>query len=167
MREKTWTMIAVAACIALVWTAAALAAQEAPEQMTLDSLSDIYEPVKFDHAAHVGLADNCASCHHHTTGEASGDKRCAKCHKGGEKTANVSCHGCHSAEPFSASTIRGLDEGRYHYDKPGLKGAYHLSCLGCHRSMGGPTACDECHKRSAAGEAIYRTSVVGGTAKGH
>ena len=34
------------------------------------------------------------------------------------------------------------------WNKPGLMGAYHLQCMGCHKEMGmeKPVSCTDCHK---------------------
>jgi hypothetical protein len=71
----------------------------------------------------------------------------------------VSCQSCHEADPFTAAQLerKADDRYQYHIDKPGLKAAYHLSCLGCHEESGGPTGCEDCHGKSAAGDAFYHS----------
>jgi hypothetical protein len=133
------------------------AAQDFPEFIMLDSLTQLYEPVPFDHLMHLDVG-SCADCHHHGTGVPVQDPNCARCHANAEAVPIVSCKSCHSPDPFSAADIREKDENLnlYHRDKPGLKGAYHLSCLGCHEEMGAPTGCNDCHVRTAEGEAFFR-----------
>lgn len=99
--------------------------EDIPETITLDSISNIYEPVEFSHAEHAEIADDCTTCHHHS-----------------EEGTTPSCRECH--EPISV----------YHYKSAmrktglGLKGAYHAQCMGCHQeSESGPTGCTECHER--------------------
>lgn len=129
-----------------------------PQRIQLDSLSRYFAGVDFDHAGHVDLAEDCSVCHHHTTGAASSDPNCGRCHATGSGSGSVSCQGCHPAEPFSAAYLQrqSEDSGRYHLDKPGLKAAYHRNCLDCHEVSGGPTGCQDCHLRTAAGDALYR-----------
>lgn len=130
-------------------------AQDTPDQITLDSLSELYDGVTFDHVMHVDLAEDCSTCHHHTTGTGTTDARCARCHSQSTEQASVACRDCHVTKPFSAVSMRGLDPGAYHIDRPGLKGAYHLNCLGCHEQMGAPVGCNDCHQRNAAGDEFF------------
>jgi len=136
-----------------------------PETAELGSLADYYRPVEFNHAMHVELVDSeCARCHHHTTGAAPLEPRCLECHKGGQKGPAIACRDCHPAQRFSAEYLNELDANPqlYHLDKPGLKGAYHRKCLGCHRENGGPTGCQDCHERTPAGDALFRADVTPG-----
>jgi hypothetical protein len=142
--------------------------------MTLNSMQQYYEGVVFDHDAHVDYAEGCASCHHHTTGEASLDQNCLNCHNGGLRGTNtaVSCRDCHSAAPYTAAQLRSKDEAihQYHNDTPGLKAAYHRSCMGCHAEQGAPMGCQDCHARSQAGDSLYRSGAYlppPATVKGH
>lgn len=97
--------------------------QEAPEEIELSKLSDIYGPVDFTHEDHVDLADEgCTQCHHHQTPGAF--KPCGACHR------------------------RVLFGDPDKLNMPGLSGAYHRQCVGCHVEMGsGPVGCTECHAR--------------------
>jgi hypothetical protein len=96
-----------------------------PETIQLDSLSNIYGPVEFSHKYHAEIAGDCTTCHHHS-----------------EKGATPACGECH--EPITV----------YHYNGAhretgiGLKGAYHLKCMGCHEEVGsGPLGCTDCHAK--------------------
>jgi hypothetical protein len=98
-----------------------------PETIQLDSLSNVYGPVEFSHRYHAEMAGDCASCHHHSA-----------------KYSTPACGECH--ESISV----------YHYDAAkrapdlGLKGAYHVQCMGCHKEMGsGPLGCTDCHEKEA------------------
>ena len=131
-----------------------------PDTVVLDSLADRYEPVNFNHAMHVGLVDGkCAKCHHHATGSPPLDPRCLKCHKGGASNDLLACRDCHLAKPFEADSLAALaaNSQLYHNDKPGLKGAYHRNCLGCHQENGGPSGCQDCHARTAKGDEFFRS----------
>jgi hypothetical protein len=84
-------------------------------------LKDHFGPVPFDHAGHARWAEvsgGCTICHHYTP----------------EGAAHPACRTCHEI-------------GYKHEDmrKPGLKGAYHRQCLGCHREWSHETRCTACH----------------------
>ena len=129
-----------------------------PDEVEIDSLADLYEPVVFDHAMHVDATESCAECHHHTTGTGVVDEYCAKCHDGQEEGDTVSCQGCHSADPVSAENLhKPTTEYYYHDDKPNLKAAYHLNCVGCHQEIGGPVGCEDCHAKTEAGDKFYHS----------
>ncbi|MBW1635306.1 MAG: cytochrome c3 family protein [Deltaproteobacteria bacterium] len=130
---------------------AAMDAGDAPESVTIDYLTNLYEEVEFDHQMHTDMF-SCSSCHHHTTGESEISDSCARCHKGDEVSDDISCSGCHEARQSEASRNADINRGRYHIDKPSLKGALHLQCVGCHQSEDGPTGCLECHDFTAAGK---------------
>ncbi len=100
--------------------------EEAPETMELDMKGEIYGPVEFTHLEHTDYADDgCTQCHHHQS-PAGPFKSCGDCHK---------------RKPF-----QGADK----LNIPGLKGAYHRQCVGCHVDYGsGPTECVECHEEKA------------------
>lgn len=132
-------------------------AKSVPDSIKLDALEQLYDNVKFNHTKHIMLVKDCAECHHHTTGTLVEDKNCVRCHKNSGATANVACRGCHAIQPFSAEALRAKNKNTYHTDKPGLKGAYHQNCMGCHSKMGGPTGCQDCHVLKKAGEAFYNT----------
>jgi len=96
-----------------------------PETITLDILSKRYGPAEFSHGYHADMADDCASCHHHSP-----------------KGSTPACGECH--EPIIV----------YHYEATtkgpdlGLKGAYHGQCMGCHKEMeSGPVGCTDCHAK--------------------
>ncbi len=117
--------------------------EEVPEVMKLnymDHEGDEWEAAEFPHrkiyqklveeAAKSPLANHfhndaltmCAACHHHSTPSLNPPK-CASCH----------------AKPFQERTA----------NQPGLKGAFHLQCIGCHQEMQVPpkaTDCAGCHK---------------------
>jgi hypothetical protein len=114
-----------------------------PGTVTLDSLSDQYEPVTFDHEMHVMAAEECAQCHHQHGSRVT--RSCGDCHtlnsEAFRRTAVhtfMPCKDCHGA--YNPETPQ----------MPGLKGAYHRTCFACHRGMGqvglDPAGCTEmCH----------------------
>jgi len=132
-------------------------AKPVPDSIKLDALENLYDSVKFNHSKHIMLVKDCAECHHHTTGTLVEDKNCVRCHKNSGATTTVACRGCHILQPFSAQAMREKNKNAYHSDKPGLKGAYHQNCMGCHAKTGGPTGCQDCHPLKKTGEAFYNT----------
>ena len=149
--------------LALVAPVRLAQAVEMPEQVSLDTLAELFAGVEFDHSKHADLGEDCSACHHHTTGTGTTDKRCVRCHADSDEVASVGCTGCHVADPFSAEHInlQALDRYQYHVDTPGLKAAYHWNCVGCHEQMDGPTGCQDCHARTAEGDAFYNAAASG------
>lgn len=147
---------------------AARSTDQLPEVVELGRIVMFYDSVQFDHAGHLDLADGCASCHHHTTGSAPEKESCATCHRAGEPTATVQCADCHAVDPFTAEYLAAQESGPqwFHVDKPGLKGAYHRNCLGCHERVGAPTGCQDCHPRNAEGDALFSAQAGRGAATG-
>ena len=143
-------------------------AADMPEQVSIDSMSEMFESVEFDHTMHTELGEDCSVCHHHATGTGTTDSRCVSCHANSDEVADVSCSACHVADPFSAENLSQQSEERYqfHIDRPGLKAAYHWSCLGCHEEMDGPTECVDCHSRTPKGDAFYHMNATGAAEEG-
>jgi len=144
---KKVILLASALCL-LIGVALSLAG-EMPKKLTLGSLADQFEPVVFDHSAHVGMASGCNDCHHQHGTEAA--LSCRECHaidsaafKRSVKSGAIqSCRTCHPA------SVQAADLG-----KPGLKAAYHRACFKCHREVGSlgkdPKGCTEtCHASKA------------------
>ena len=84
-----------------------------PEQgsdvVIIDRLAQFYGPVPFAHKIHADMSEisgGCTNCHHNPE-------------QGGEIAACVTCH----VPTNGGGTLA----------QPGLKGAYHRQCLGCHR----------------------------------
>lgn len=146
---KNTVLILFIASICMVFAGSLYAGNSAklPGVTTLDSLSDKYEPVKFDHAKHTGLAGNCGTCHHQHG--AFGTLPCKECHslnsaafKNSVVNNFMACKNCHGA--YDRSNPR----------MPGLKTAYHQQCFQCHRGMGdigaSPAGCTNmCHGKKA------------------
>lgn len=131
-----------------------------PDKVTIDSIQKYYSAVDFNHAAHINALKDCGLCHHHTTGAQVNNPNCARCHKNSGAQAVVSCKGCHLAEPFTPEALKNQRDQHpplYHKDHSGLKGAYHLGCVGCHQKMGAPTGCQDCHTRNEKGDGIFHS----------
>ncbi len=115
--------------------------EDIPEKAIIKELEDKYEPVELPHRKIVksllnNIKDNklasyfhaekgtiCQSCHHNSPL----DKKPPRC---------GSCHG----RPFDERNIL----------RPGIKGAYHQQCMGCHQVLNlkkpKSTECNDCHK---------------------
>jgi hypothetical protein len=132
-------------------------ADDAPEAVRLDIMTNLYEPVSFDHAMHLEMA-TCSHCHHHTIGTGPANPLCARCHEGAGEGEIVACSDCHDVHPFTVENLKKLAEPKlFHIDKPGLMAAFHINCRGCHEENGGPTGCRDCHKMTEAGEKRFNT----------
>lgn len=135
------------------------ASADGPDTVELGSLAQYYEPVEFPHAMHVELIDEneCAICHHHTLGTPVLDPICLRCHVSSGETDFVACRDCHPAKRFSAEYLASLEEdiNLYHVEKPGLQGAFHRNCMGCHEENDAPTGCEDCHARTDEGDRFY------------
>jgi hypothetical protein len=103
-----------------------------PDVLILKEIESLYVPVVFSHKLHSDMSQysgGCAICHHHNP-----------------PGPILKCSACHEK-----SAIRG------DLRKPGLKGAYHRQCLGCHREWSHSTACGICHapkSRAGASETV-------------
>ncbi len=152
------TLITFMMAVALVVTGHLAQAADMPDQVSLDTMSKLFEGVEFDHAMHTDLGEDCSACHHHTTGTGTLDERCISCHADSREVEVVACSSCHVSDPFSAEHInrKAMDVYQFHVDTPGLKAAYHWNCVDCHENMGGPTECQDCHARTPEGDAFYR-----------
>ncbi len=158
-RKMYHLTMAMAVGSMLFWPQAgwSMDAADAPETVEINSLSKSYGGVHFDHAMHTGIA-SCEQCHHHTTGAEVTNSNCIRCHAKTGEEDSVSCKDCHSSDRFSKKDLLKLEDPKlYHIDKPGLKAAYHLNCVGCHQKAGGPTGCQDCHTITEAGEKMFQT----------
>jgi len=165
--KKKVTCSAIVLALAAVLSSPVQSVDEPPESVEIGSLSHLYSTVIFDHVLHSEMAD-CSVCHHHTTGTKIIDENCTRCHTaGGKQDAvifnsgrpyTIACKDCHEKDRFSSSYLKKLENPKlYHIDKPGLKGAYHISCVGCHMETEGPLGCKECHTMTKAGEKLFNT----------
>jgi hypothetical protein len=111
-----------------------------PKKVIINALENQYEPVELEHLKiinalkknindsslasyfHPSEASLCQGCHHNSPGAVTPPK-CGSCH----------------GEPFNEKNLA----------MPGLKGAYHRQCMGCHDQMGmakpDKLACASCH----------------------
>lgn len=113
---------------------------EAPDTMVLNEIADLYQAVEFNHKLHASMAQmggDCGTCHHYSP--AGHIPPCKECHKASGDDTNLR--------------------------QPGLKGAYHRQCLGCHREWSHDTKCVVCHLpaegNKLAGSAPDKTDIMG------
>jgi hypothetical protein len=117
-----------------------------PDKVVLDLLEDLYVPVYFNHRIHAemtAMSGGCEQCHHYSP----------------PNQPHPACKECHP-----------VDVVHENLTQPGLKGAYHRNCLGCHREWNFEYACEICHAKKADGDLegtastyrmeSYRESVV-------
>ena len=107
-----------------------------PETVVLNELEAEYEPVIFQHRLHADMSSmdvGCTDCHHFSD------------------IGNISsCKTCHPA-----------DVAEENLKQPGLRGAYHRQCLGCHQEWSHETACEVCHVKKSAGTPYAETPSPG------
>ena len=112
-----------------------------PEKVVIKKLVDKYEPSEFPHRKVYktivkNIKDNTlANSFHLNEGVL-----CQGCHHGAPATKNPpTCASCHG-KPFDERNVF----------RPGMLGAYHQQCSGCHQEMAlekpKPTDCEGCHK---------------------
>lgn len=117
---------------------------ELPEVVEIKGLQKEFQPAKFPHKkivlklakisngnslastfhSRMGQHSICSGCHHMSDPGASKDKKVPNC---------ISCHG----KKGSAKKELG---------RPGIMGAYHQQCIGCHQAMDQKPKAEECAK---------------------
>ena len=118
-----------------------LAPTDAPYKVTIDAITETYEPAVFSHRRHLSSLmerikdDKLAQAFHNQP-----EILCSTCHHRSPLSATPpKCASCHTKDIDPA-----------HPQRPSLKAAYHLQCMGCHQGMnvGRPrnTDCTTCHK---------------------
>jgi len=111
-----------------------------PKKVVIGKLSKEYEPVDFPHSK---ISDSIS--------DRIKESKLAEYFHGSKNTL---CQGCHHNSPDSSKPPKCIachdkpfkDEN---LSKPGIKGAYHIQCMECHKEMGvkKPSECIDCHKR--------------------
>lgn len=143
---RKFLSLIILACLCISYATVLYAWNPTPGIVILDSLSDKYGPVEFDHTKHASISGNCGACHHEHGN--SGTLPCKDCHavdpatfKNSVSRNFIACRKCHNT--FERDTPQ----------MPGLKTAYHSACFQCHRGMGNvgidPKGCVEmCHAKN-------------------
>lgn len=142
MKKAVILVIALSFCF---FFAKSIFAGKNPGVVTLDTISDKYEAVRFDHEKHSSMSGNCGTCHHEHG-----------------NSGTLPCKDCHSVSPATfknsvVNSFRACKNCHVIYDPknpvmPGLKVAYHKTCFQCHSEMGNvgedPKGCTEvCHAK--------------------
>lgn len=119
----------VSISICLMISMLAIYATGADNIFILNSISDKYQAVRFNHTKHIDLAGNCGTCHHEHGDNSS--LPCKNCHSINNTTFKnsivngfMACKNCHGTINPDNPSI------------PSLKVAYHRACFKCHRGMG-------------------------------
>lgn len=106
--------------------------EDIPGIIQLDRIKNLYEPVIFDHQNHAKMGNM--------------GKGCLECHHYSSPKDISPCWECHS-DPKTLA-------------QPGLKGAYHRQCMGCHQNWSHSTACENCHKPINKDQNIQRNNTL-------
>jgi hypothetical protein len=114
--------------------------EDIPETVVIKNLSKEYEAVNLPHrrivnALFKNIKDDKLAAYFHTRE----GTLCQGCHHNSPVSKKPPyCGNCHG-KPFDAENPM----------KPGIMGAYHLQCMGCHKEMGmtKPVGCTDCHKK--------------------
>jgi hypothetical protein len=113
--------------------------EDIPEKVIINKLEKKYQPVEMPHRKIVRALV-----------ERIGDNRLAAFF---HESPGTVCQGCHhnspvSTKPPQCGSCHGRPFDRREPNSPGLYGAYHIQCMGCHTEMGieKPVGCTECHK---------------------
>jgi len=130
-RQKTQfaaSMLAIAALVVISLAPVAFS-QDDMTMVPVTGFEVLKRPqVAFAHDAHNEKAgiDDCVVCHHGKTDTGAIDRETS--------SEGEACSSCHPATPEKGVTP--------------LKRAYHRQCIDCHKkSLKGPVACGECHKK--------------------
>lgn len=121
--------------------------EDIPEKVNIDAMVDVYAAAQMPHRKIVtALADKVLGNRLAAVFHEDAATLCAGCHHNSPPDRNPpACASCHAvSEPPGAG------------GRPGLKGAYHGQCIGCHEQMGlekpAATDCTACHeKREGSG----------------
>jgi hypothetical protein len=114
--------------------------EDIPEKVVIKNLSKQYEAVDLPHrkivnALAANIKDSKLAAYFHTE-------------------QGTLCQGCHhnspvSKKPPACANCHGEQLDPQNPLKPGIMGAYHLQCMGCHKAMGIEklAECTDCHKK--------------------
>ncbi|HDL03793.1 MAG TPA: cytochrome C [candidate division Zixibacteria bacterium] len=115
-----------------------MAAKDIPEEVTIGIMADKYEPAKMPHRKIIDTLMNHIK-----------NSRMATYFHGHE---DVVCQGCHHHSPIGhkpplCENCHGKPFDQSNLQIPGLYGAYHRQCLGCHEQMNIKLEkdCEGCH----------------------
>jgi len=127
------------------------------DSAVLRERNDDYEPARFSHRSHDNAYDgNCAVCHHRTAFHDPEDRvgqDMQELHAMMEIRLGPACSSCHGDmedhQPEGCAHCHRLPNEADNPARPGLQGAYHRQCIGCHEGLPAasevPTDCSGCH----------------------
>ncbi len=116
--------------------------EDIPDKVVIKHLSNEYEPAEFPHRKIVNtlvknIKDNKLAGYFHSQ-------------------EGTICKGCHHNSPVSkkppqCASCHGKTFDEKNPLKPGIIGAYHQQCMGCHQEMDirKPAGCTECHQKKS------------------
>jgi hypothetical protein len=145
MDEKARKVLAEKTMSNLKETYGHIAVDKIPEKVVIAAMVDKYEAATFPHRRIVkALADKIDNSPMAQRFHGNMETLCQGCHHNTPPTVEPpKCTACRSNSKAIATKVAG--DGR-----PGLKGAYHGQCIGCHQKMGikepSATDCIKCHK---------------------
>jgi hypothetical protein len=154
MKYRPASMIPFLAAAALAATTPQPGDSALPAVLQLNEIMALYGPVEFDHENHAGIADGCRSCHHAKFGD---PLSCGHCHSNyverrdfghdvhEEAMDCLSCHQVTSTAEMRCSACHKTPHDPENLHVIGLKGAFHLRCMGCHEELGLDVSCTACH----------------------
>ncbi|MFC1679084.1 sulfate respiration complex hexadecaheme cytochrome HmcA [Elusimicrobiota bacterium] len=112
---------------------------DVPEEIELKLLADEYDPAIFPHRKVIDALRGKIR-----------ESELAKTFHRGEDALCTSCHHASPVgmKPAACGNCHGKPSEGMHLGMPGLKGAYHLQCMGCHDKMRleKRNDCTSCHK---------------------
>jgi octaheme c-type cytochrome (tetrathionate reductase family) len=120
-----------------------------------DPKGEYYEPSRFTHVSHDELTGgDCGICHHRVSWDDEdrvGDDL-ATLHEMFDVRIGGPCSTCHDMESITiqrCSSCHRAPNEPDHRTRPGLRGAFHRLCIGCHEDetapVEAPTECTSCH----------------------
>ena len=141
----------------ILFAVSSTAAESTPEEITIDELSDLYQPVVFDHLMHTESYE-CNRCHHDSANDGQTDA-CNTCHGGRPIKVKSPCSTCHSSNIYEQPEDSDVETApQYHIDTPALKATWHLVCRNCHLEDDGPTGCQDCHAFTVKGQKFFKVT---------
>lgn len=115
--------------------------EQIPEKIVIKELVNKFMPVEFPHRQIIKtLLSRVNKSKLATYFHAADNTICQGCHHNSPQADNPpSCKSCH-AKPFDEQSL----------SRPGILGAYHIQCMGCHKEMGLTEldTCTDCHKKN-------------------
>lgn len=123
-----------------------------PEVVMLDQVRGCYGTVRFEHLLHAQMSNisgGCVNCHHDADDKVEGAEVAT--------SSGPVIRPCRTCHEVTSVVVTG--------DKPGLRGAYHRQCLGCHSDWTHENACGFCHADSSSVKAsgnrpVYLSSML-------